>query len=153
MNRKGFLKGALAGIATVAAGSKLSAETQKPKTPDLNEDFNKLINAPTPIIDPAQMRPDFTVKLGDKTVYVDIDLLGPNGEMTVGFVASLDTHHGDAWKNLKDLKSQDHARIKQFMDHMEHHDIKAEDVESIYQAAKREWLKKYAPDNAPAPSQ
>ena len=122
--------------------------------------------APTPILDKKKMRPEFRSALAGEPVAVDIDLLGPQGGLTVAFVASLDRNHAGAWKDLPEeiLKSQDPFDIHA---HLRHHELHFKDraqqeegmkdeehieeyvlsnnakIEKIYKQARTVWAKKY----------
>lgn len=101
---------------------------------------------------PAPYTPDFRTQIGEHAVGVDIDLLGPNGEVTVGFLASLDPHHGAEWRNMPEEARQSTSifRIHDMLVHMNEHEITSRQIEAIYVAAHAEWVKKYQPENAQA---
>ena len=146
MRRRTFLGTAAAaglfGLLTRAFG-----QTQQQQSDSQLASDSEKETAPTPILDLKKIAPDFKFRLGSKIIGIDIDLLGPNGELTVAFIASLDTFHGDDWKKLskENLASQNPFRIHEFLSHIAGHEIDLKEVEKICNLAQHQWEKKYLP--------
>lgn len=128
LSRRNFLKtAALAGTSSVLAPAGLRAQSRSAFT----------------------YQPDALVTLAGKQVPVDIALLGPNGEATAGFYASLDPFHGQAfgpgWRAVygpllrNGVHSTDPVDISRVLTHIQIHGIRKDDVYDIYRQAKQAW--------------
>lgn len=97
----------------------------------------------------VRFKPDATAIIAGKTVEIDIALLGPNGEMTSGFLASLDPFHGKAfepgWGAVYDhylkggVRSTDPDDISAVIRHIGIHGIPEQDLVKTYLQAKEIW--------------
>lgn len=93
--------------------------------------------------------PDGQITIAGQPVPIDIALLGPNGEATAGFYASLDPFHGQpfgpGWGYVYDylLKNGPHSTdpkdIENVITHVTIHGITRNDLEAVYQKARKAW--------------
>ncbi len=116
---------------------------------------NAAETAPTPITEIGKMKYDYTYKVGENKIPIDIDLLGPKGQLTIGFIMALDTHHGLGWQKNPNLglyvkgdgsKTDEKikAAIKKEIKHLIDHEIlDNETIKNIYLDAKRRWKEKH----------
>lgn len=86
-------------------------------------------------------------------VLVDIDLLGPNGELTVGFIKSLSPAQCRALDTRGlDMKSTDPEDVQIAFTHILVHRADAEKIMKICDDAQALWQQTYRPDSAPVPN-
>ena len=136
MNRRQFIKGALASAFCTAMPYDLRAQT------------------PGYTMNTYPYRPDAVSvpRLGIWTnVNMDVSLLHPDtGAPTIGFYASLDKSHGEpfgpAWKmtyrkyfGSRSVHDQDRGTMIQIVNHIRSHAVTAEQFTQAYHIAKNAW--------------
>jgi hypothetical protein len=94
-------------------------------------------------------QPDAQIMLGSRAVPVDLALLGPNGEETVGFYASLDPFHGrpftPVWGTIynhyvgNNPRNTDPSLIDYVLTHLEAHGLRRADLQGVYRSAYQAW--------------
>ncbi len=95
--------------------------------------------------------PDAGWTVAGQPVEIDIALLGPNGEATAGFYASLDPFHGKPFSRGWGLvynyllsngpRSTQAEDIEKVITHIKIHGISGDELERVYQLAKDVWDK------------
>lgn len=98
-----------------------------------------------------RFQPDAGWTVAGRKVDIDIALLGPNGEATSGFFASLDPFHGPAfgrgWQTVYkyllkgDVRSTDAQDVENVITHITTHGIPREELMRVYELAKDAWEK------------
>ncbi|MEZ5919367.1 MAG: twin-arginine translocation signal domain-containing protein [Alphaproteobacteria bacterium] len=93
--------------------------------------------------------PDAMAVIAGKQVPIDLALLGPNGEETVGFYGSLDPFHGapfgSGWRAVYDHYMKGNpwntnpVDIERVLTHVQIHGISREELFEVYKKAKTAW--------------
>lgn len=112
-----------------------------------------------------RFQPDAQVLIAGRNAPIDVALLGPNGEATAGFYASLDVFHGRPFEQMWNYiyqpllgngqltNSTDETHINRVLTHIEGHGIPRDELVGVYERVRGVWNRR--PDlrsNGPAPA-
>lgn len=98
---------------------------------------------------------EFRSKLGERIVFIDLDLLSSKGETTVAFIENLGQPSckvmGTITSKMKpdSTKAEDLEKVKS---HLQLHGYKRSEIEKICMLATQKWQERVAKPEAPAPA-